>query len=136
MSGDARLRTGSCLCAAVSFEVSGPLRPVVACHCTQCRKTSGHFVAATSAPLAALRLVEDGGLAWYRSSAVARRGFCAICGASLFWQRDDDDRISIMAGTLDRPTGLAIGHHIFCADAGDYYEISDGAPCFPGDDGD
>jgi hypothetical protein len=28
---------GSCLCGGVAFTVTGPLRPVVACHCTQCR---------------------------------------------------------------------------------------------------
>jgi hypothetical protein len=37
--------TGGCLCGAVRYEVRGPLRPVVYCHCTQCRRTSGHFSA-------------------------------------------------------------------------------------------
>jgi hypothetical protein len=132
VSRDARPHTGSCLCEAVKYQVTGPLRPVVACHCTQCRKTSGHFVAATSAPLTAFRLTEDRGLKWYRSSGFARRGFCGRCGANLFWQRDGADRISIMAGTLDGPTGLTTEVHIFCADAGDYYEIPDDTPQFPG----
>src|SRR5262245_23873659 len=30
-------KTGSCLCGAVRFDITGPLRPVIACHCTQCR---------------------------------------------------------------------------------------------------
>ncbi|WP_442475962.1 GFA family protein [Roseovarius litorisediminis] len=38
---------GSCQCGAVRYEVAGPLRQVVGCHCSQCRKTSGHYVAAT-----------------------------------------------------------------------------------------
>ncbi|MDB3912880.1 GFA family protein, partial [Paracoccaceae bacterium] len=42
--------TGSCECGAVVFELSGKLRDVVACHCGQCRKTSGHYWAATSGP--------------------------------------------------------------------------------------
>ena len=41
--------TGRCQCGAVSYKVSGPLRPVVACHCDMCRRISGHFVAATAA---------------------------------------------------------------------------------------
>ena len=45
MSDDAK--TGSCLCGEVAYEVTGPLRPVVNCHCLQCRKTTGHFMAAT-----------------------------------------------------------------------------------------
>ena len=40
--------TGSCLCGAVKYRLMGSLRPVVACHCGQCQKTSGHHVAATS----------------------------------------------------------------------------------------
>lgn len=123
---------GSCLCEAVKYQVIAPLRPVVSCHCTQCRKTSGHYVAATSALLSGFRLTEDKGLKWYRSSGIARRGFCGRCGSNLFWQRDGADRISIMAGTLDGPTGLVTEVHIFCADAGDYYEIPASVPQFPG----
>src|SRR5918998_688452 len=40
--------TGGCLCGAVRYEVRGPLRPVVDCHCTMCRRTSGHFAAFTA----------------------------------------------------------------------------------------
>lgn len=75
--------TGSCLCGAISFTVRGPLRPVIACHCVQCRKTSGHHVAATSAPR---ETIEIRGLpVWYVSSEWARRGFCGTCGSNLFW---------------------------------------------------
>ena len=40
--------TCHCLCKGVHYEVHGPLRPVVFCHCEMCRRTSGHFVAATA----------------------------------------------------------------------------------------
>ena len=36
--------TGSCLCGAVKFTVEGELKPPDACHCTQCRKTSGSLL--------------------------------------------------------------------------------------------
>ena len=29
---------GSCLCGQIRFATPGPLRPVIACHCTQCGK--------------------------------------------------------------------------------------------------
>ena len=67
---------GACLCRAVVFRVAAPVRPVVACHCTQCRKASGHYWAAAAVPTGGLRLIQDDGLAWFRSSATARRGFC------------------------------------------------------------
>ena len=124
--------TGGCLCGAVRYEVRGSLRPIIACHCTQCRRTSGHFVAATATAPENLVMVEDKGLRWHQSSSFARRGFCHTCGSSLFWERTAGEgmgeRISIMAGTLDSATGLEIETHIYVEDAGDYYQISDGLP--------
>lgn len=125
---------GGCLCAAVRYRVAGALRDVVNCHCTQCRRTSGHFVAATACAAAALA-IDDAQhcLRWYRSSAFARRGFCHRCGASLFWQRDGADYTSIMAGTLDNPTGLRTAQHVYVADKGDYYALEDGLPAYAGE---
>lgn len=124
------LQTGRCLCGGVRYEVRGKLRPIIACHCSQCRRTSGHFVAATGAPTSAITLTSAATLVWYASSAHARRGFCSRCGGNLFWRPIDATRdwTSIMAGTLDPPTQLGIERHIFVADKSDYYSIDDGAP--------
>lgn len=127
------IRTGSCLCGAVAFEVRGPLRPVIACHCRQCQKTSGHFVAATACLSDQLTLTNETGLKWFQSSAEARRGFCGECGGNLFYRRLDRDQVSIMAGMLDHPTGLDMAEHIYVADKSDYYEIGDGKPQYHAD---
>ena len=118
---------GSCLCGGVEFAVDPPLRDVIACHCTQCRKTSGHYWAASSVPHDRFRLISDTTLAWHESSPSARRGFCRGCGASLFWQPAGEARISFAPGALDGPTGLAVAEHIFTEDAGDYYS-PEGSP--------
>ena len=115
--------SGGCLCGAVRYQVHGPLRPVVSCHCEMCRRTSGHYVAATQAKAEDLELVEDRGLKWYRSSEVARRGFCGECGGNLFWARDGAEQISIMAGTLDPPTGLETVLHICIESKSDYHAL-------------
>jgi hypothetical protein len=112
---------GSCLCGAVRFDATPPLRDLLVCHCTQCRKTSGHVWSASSVPLDRFRLLEGRGLAWYRSSATAVRGFCRQCGSSLFWQPDEGGTLHFAPGALDGPTGLAVAAHIFTEDAGDYY---------------
>jgi hypothetical protein len=125
------MTVGSCLCGAVHYRVSGPLRPVIACHCAQCRKASGHHVAATSAPRNAVEVTGD--VTWFRSSDRARRGFCPICGSNLFWDGPGAN-LSIFAGTLDAPTGLQLAGHIYCADKGDYYEIADALPRAEGSD--
>ena len=118
--------SGRCLCGAVRYEIDGPLRDVVLCHCVECRRWHGHVCAATSVDGDALRLLSDEGLRWIdspESDAHARRGFCGDCGSSLFWDAPDRETISIAAGTLDEPTGLKTIRQIYTAEAGDYYEV-------------
>ncbi len=126
------IHTGHCLCGGVRYEIRGPLQPVTACHCSQCRQTSGHHVAMTTVPAAALTLTTAATLRWYRSSNAAERGFCDHCGGNLFWRAVVGDTISVAAGSLDAPTGLSIDKHIYVDDKGDYYVISDAAEQFPG----
>lgn len=121
--------TGGCLCGAIRYEVTGPLRPVVACHCSQCRRTSGHHVAATAAPRD--RVTITGSPRWFASSDSARRGFCPTCGSNLFWEGAAND-LPIFAGTLDGDPGIRLAAHIFCADKGAYYDIADDVPQIPG----
>jgi hypothetical protein len=126
MNGPAT-RTGGCLCGAVRYEVRGSLRPVVMCHCGQCRRATGHFMAATAARHADFRLVQSSELRWFDSSESARRGFCGRCGSTLFWQGQGRDYLSITAGSLDDSRGLSVACHIFIEDKGGYYEIEDAA---------
>ena len=125
--------TGRCLCGAVRFEVVGALSEPHACHCGQCRRQSGHYVVATSARRADFKLIRADGLTWYRSSDIARRGFCGRCGSVLFWDDGGDD-ISINVGSLDQPTGLKLARHIYVDDKADYYDIDDPLPKFAGYD--
>ncbi|SFR14301.1 GFA family protein [Poseidonocella sedimentorum] len=117
---------GSCACGAVAFELHGPLRPVFGCHCTTCRKTSGHFWAATAVASEGLILRHEEALGWFRSSVTSERGFCRSCGSSLFYRVDGAAQISVAAGALDGDTGLHTAMHIFTADMGDYYGLEDG----------
>ena len=77
-------------------------------------------------------MIREGGLRWIqspRSDASARRGFCAECGSSLFWDAPGRETISIAAGTLDGETGLRIASHWYVSQAADYYELpADGLP--------
>src|SRR5713101_3152258 len=105
--------TGGCLCGGVRYRIRGALRGVTVCHCSQCRRTSGHFAAMTSAPSANIELTSSESLRWFKSSDTAERGFCGICGGNLFWKKAGRDAISITAGTLDTPTNLSEEEHTF-----------------------
>jgi hypothetical protein len=119
---------GACLCGAVRFEVAGELPEPDACHCSQCRKVSGHFWASTDVPSADVTIHGEDKVCWYQSSEKVRRGFCSVCGSALFWDPIHRDWIAIAMGAFEAPTGARLGKHIFVADKGDYYEIGDGLP--------
>ena len=122
------MHKGSCLCGAVSFEVTGVLPPPDACHCCNCRKQSGHFFASTDVPKAALTVRGEDQVGWHQSSEKVRRGFCMNCGSSLFWDPVFRDWIGVAMGAFDAPTDTQLAVHIFVADKGDYYDIADGLP--------
>jgi hypothetical protein len=116
--------SGRCLCGAVRYEVRGPLRDVLLCHCSECRRWAGHVWAATAARRDHLHVIERGALRWIdspESETRARRGFCRECGSSLFWEAPGRNTVSIAAGTLDPPTGLRVAGEVHVESAGDYY---------------
>lgn len=96
------MKTGSCLCGAVSCVVAGELGAPDACHCVHCRKHSGHYFASANVAREALEFTGQENVSWYQSSANVRRGFSSRC-----------DRLE---------------RHIFVAEQGDCHEISDNLP--------
>jgi hypothetical protein len=106
----------------VSYVVSGPLRPVLDCHCERCRRFTGHHLAATSTAVADV-VIEDPSaqLTWFPVPG-AEYGFCRTCGGSLFWRAEAwPDVISICAGTLTPPTGLRTVQAWWVSQASDYF---------------
>nr|WP_275661306.1 GFA family protein [Vibrio mediterranei] len=97
---------GSCLCGAVSFEISGDIEQVIHCHCDICKKAHG-------AAFASFGVVAQSDFQWFgheyikafKSSPEAERKFCKNCGSSLQWHKYDDlfnnGRISFALGLLD-----------------------------------
>lgn len=128
---------GKCLCGAVSFEAARDNGKADACHCRQCRRWSGHYWASVNANIETLIFLSgEDRVGWHQSSDLVRRGFCRECGSALFWHpvnhKDYAHRIGIAAGSLDAPSGVKLTEHIFVADKGDYYEITDELPQKPG----
>jgi len=123
------MKTGSCLCGSVAFEIHGPMDDILLCHCTQCRKQTGHYWASAHCTDKDLRFISKEGLAWYTSSDMAKRGFCKNCGSTLFWKTTPDNGVtSISCGAINGATGLKIGAQLFSDDKGDYYELPTGVP--------
>ncbi len=121
--------TGSCLCGAVRINVDATLDPPIACHCNICRKMTGHYLVTTDIPRESLSVEGMEFVTWFHSSEKARRGFCAKCGSTLFFDPVTEiDWTSVAMGAFCQPTDVKTHVHIFVSQKGDYYEITDGLP--------
>jgi hypothetical protein len=123
------MNNGSCLCGAITFKIDGELPAPTACHCTQCRKHTGHYEAGSDIPRSAISIQGNDQITWYRTENV-RRGFCAICGSSLFFDADDANWIGVSMGAFDTPTNTKLRMHVFVKNKGDYYDLNDGVQQF------
>ena len=122
---------GSCLCGAINLEIDEPLEQAPeACHCRQCRKQTGNYFVGINVRRNALRVHGEERLAWFQSSAKVQRGFCSVCGSTLFWRPTvaGYQWTSVALGCLDSSVDLKVAKHTFVASKGGYYEINDGAP--------
>lgn len=122
--------SGRCLCGAVRFRGRLESDEVIACHCTQCRASSGHFWASAHLLVEGLDLAGET-LRWYESSPGIERGFCSACGSFLFWRRRGAPYIAASCGALEGNPRLRTVAHIFLADRGTYYAVPGDAPGFP-----
>ncbi len=114
--------------------VTGELRSVSNCHCDPCRRFTGHHMAATAAAPDNIDFQSETSLTWFRSAPEVEYGFCATCGASLFWRTSSrPDLISICAGSLNPPTGLTTTVALFMDEHGDYHQRDAVDEQVPGD---
>lgn len=119
---------GSCECQSVKFEVSGELSDITACHCYECRKSSGNYWAYTEVMPDQINFLEKDDLGWYDSTDLAIRGFCKNCGSTLFWRLKGREEWHISASSFDDPIPVKLTNHIFVTERGSFYEITDGLP--------
>jgi hypothetical protein len=103
------INTGGCQCGAVRYAFAGePVDPHI-CHCRMCQKAFGSFFAPLAGvPLSALDWTR-GVPAFFASSNLAERGFCANCGTPLTFRYLDSDLINVSIGSLDRPADVRPG---------------------------
>lgn len=75
----------SCLCGEVQIEIIDDLPAPTACHCSLCRKQSGHHWASVELLRDQLSVTGSEHVQWYQASEKVRRGFCKTCGSFLFF---------------------------------------------------
>ena len=119
--------SGSCLCGAVRYRISGPIVNFQYCHCSRCRK-------AFSAAASAYALIEEGSLTWVRGEELltsfvgahgAGKRFCSRCGSTLCGVVGDRVH-GITLGCLDQDPGIEIERHLFVGSKATWDLIPDG----------
>jgi len=123
--------SGRCLCGAIRYELTGTPISVADCHCSICRRESG----APSLPYAGYRRADvtiAGSLKYYRSSEVARRGFCGDCGSPICYEGGDHPEfIWLTIGTHDDAAHIAPREHLYVEDKLPWVEIPRGLKRWP-----
>lgn len=110
--------TGGCLCGAIRYEVSVPVEKLIACHCTDCQRTSGTGASFNAVmPSSALRFTRGKTRVFSKpsdSGNLLHRHFCGDCGSPIYSQRANaPDFLVLKAGSLDHPEGLKVVMNIW-----------------------
>ena len=124
--------SGGCLCGRVRYETSGEPFHETICHCADCRRAVGAAgVAWFSVPLDTLRFTTEEP-AYFRSSGLVERGFCATCGTSLTYQTSEHPaEIDITIASLDDAALVTPLDHSFTAGKTKWEIVCDGLPAYP-----
>lgn len=111
-------KSGHCLCGGVSYRAQSDVDAVLQCHCENCRRLSGNFVAAVRTATDQLEIDDLGDNLGWHELGYAKYGFCRSCGSTLFYQAADRPHITaVMVGTLNDASGLSLDSVWFAADA-------------------
>ena len=105
------MKSGKCLCGAVTFTATEVDSDVGACHCRMCQRWSGGIFMTTTARGVQFEGQEN--ICTYRSSEWAERGFCGKCGSLLFYRLLKTDQHEMCVGVFDDGSDLVLSDEIF-----------------------
>jgi hypothetical protein len=102
--------TGGCACGKVRFTAKVANDEAYLCHCRMCQRATGSIsIAFKNLPKS--DVTWDGAPDWYHSSPIARRPYCAACGASLGFEFPDSEKMDLTVAAFDDPSRFHPIHH-------------------------
>jgi hypothetical protein len=108
--------TGGCLCGAIQFEIRGPIRNIVYCHCSQCRKAQGSAFASNGIVDSQAFEILTGAdrLTGFEATPGQIKYFCKQCGSPIMSKTvSRPDQIRVRLGTINSDITERPGAHIF-----------------------
>jgi hypothetical protein len=120
---------GGCLCGAVCFTARLPEKWCLHCHCGMCRRQHGAGYVTWVGFLSEKVQIEDpaSALRWHASSTDSRRGFCKVCGSSLFFESEKwAGETHIALGCIDEPHAFKPKGHVYFDTCVDWMPLEEG----------
>lgn len=121
-------QTGGCLCGAVRYALAAPPKWTALCHCESCRR-------AASAPVVAWMGFAPEQVAWtgqrtrYRSSPIATRTFCPVCGSQMSFESTRwPGEIHLYGVSLDDPEAYVPDLHCYTDEHLSWLQVADDLP--------
>jgi hypothetical protein len=120
--------TGQCLCGETAWEANANPTSVHYCHCTLCRRWTGSpFATLAWFPRASFRWIGQQPNA-FRSSPLALRTHCSVCGTPLSLAYDSRDDVALCVGSANAPEALIPEHHYGCESRLPWVDIGKSLP--------
>ena len=121
--------TGGCLCGAVRFEISEPLRSAGYCHCTRCQRRTGAAASAQGG-------IVPGSLRWVSGEELIKtwwppdgfgKAFCGECGSALCSRDPEkpDEVFAVRLGAFDGDPGVRPSVRRYVANAAVWEPLPD-----------
>lgn len=102
---------GQCMCGAVTVLAVAPARVVRACHCEMCRQQTSFAFVNIAVDQESIEIA--GPVKVFRSSDWAQRGFCEVCGSTLWYGLQADGSRNLAAGLFPALQGAAMTQEFF-----------------------
>lgn len=122
---------GGCLCGAVRFEIKGPIRNIVYCHCSRCCKAQGSAFAANGIVASGEFSIASGAesLIGYVSSPGQTKHFCGTCGSPIMSKAEArPEQVRVRLGTIDSDIQERPIAHIFASSKANWEDICGDLP--------
>jgi len=126
---------GSCLCGGIRYEISGGIKNIVCCHCSECRKAQGSAFATNGVVAEADFKILSGEqlLTRYEPSLGYAKLFCSRCGSPIISKREQKPGVvRARIGTIESDIAERPVAHILVGSKANWEEIGDSLPQFEG----
>ncbi len=116
---------GRCLCGGIRFKITGPIRNIIYCHCSQCRRAQGSAFATNGIVAKSDFIITQGEalLTGYESTPGQTKSFCQRCGSPIKSEHiAKPDQVRVRLGTIESDITERPEAHIFVSSKANWEE--------------